>query len=975
MRKSSLAIAEVSRLRERLGISSLEEWYTLGTRGNEVRKSLSKYGLSLGKALEMSYPNHDWKMWRFGKAPKDYWDSSHREREHVQWVGEQLGVKTLDDWHSIDIADVRGLLDSGLFRKYEGSLYLLLCGVYPQYRWQAWRLGGPVIDGFWDDLARRRDYFAWLGGKLRVEGMEGWYGVRASDVRRNGGAGLLDRFGGLANAMVATFPDHVWQAWRFEAVPKGFWEEGRNRRDYLDWLGEGLDVARLEDWKKVTVGQIQERGGGELLRIFNGSLARALADVYPSHSWEPWRYAATKEFWEDVANQRQFVDYLTREFAIQGLDDWYNVSLSEIKSRGGDSLLNLYEGSLAKLLSTLYPDHSWQTWRLDKVDSEFWSQKGNQRNYMDWLAKELGIKHLEDWYAVQASEIWKRGGYKLLDLHGHSLANALSNIFPEYRWQLWRFKSVPKDFWQSVENQREFFACLGEEMSIKQTEDWRFVTADEIRVKGGGGLLDHYNGILPEMLAAVFPEVDWSSFALPGGPKAAKLWESNLAAQRDVLGKVSLQLGLKQLDEWYNVKAADVRKLGDSELLQHYGGSVAKAVMATYPEHDWKPWKFAKLPQEFWNSIENQQSFFDWLSGELNLKNLDDWYSVKVSSVREKGDKGLLRMYDGSLGVALSTVYPNHPWKPWKFGNLPSTYWDNAKNQRTFMDWASTELKIKRMDDWYNIVASDISRLSGVELLNRYGGSLFKILKAFHPTHGWQGWRFGHMTEDLWEDRDTQKRFFEWLAGELKLKDLEGWYHVSATEVNSRGGSAVLSLHGGSLFKALAAAFPQHEFLGWKFSLLPKGFWDDEASVKQFLRWLSRELRISSPDDWKAVTWDQVAKLGGTRLLQKTGGLKPLLSKHFPEIQWDQGSQLSSSKGQHFLFNTVRSIFVGEDVKMNFKHPQLKYPDSGISMEVSSLVVMILSWTCSSSHSRLLSSTVESTTSRTTSFTVRTRLK
>jgi hypothetical protein len=51
----------------------------------------------------------------------------------------------------------------------------------------------------------------------------------------------------------------------------------------------------------------------------------------------------------------------------------------------------------------------------------------------------------------------------------------------------------------------------------------------------------------------------------------------------------------------------------------------------------------------------------------------------------------------------LSEIFPNYNWLPWKFQKCPKGYWDNVKNQRKFLDWASNELKVKEMSDWYKV--------------------------------------------------------------------------------------------------------------------------------------------------------------------------------------------------------------------------------------------------------------------------------
>lgn len=73
-------------------------------------------------------------------------------------------------------------------------------------------------------------------------------------------------------------------------------------------------------------------------------------------------------FWKDEKNQLSFLEQLKKELnykSMEGLKnrdniniaDWYKVSLEEIRKCGGSTLLELYNNSLAKLISSVYKDY------------------------------------------------------------------------------------------------------------------------------------------------------------------------------------------------------------------------------------------------------------------------------------------------------------------------------------------------------------------------------------------------------------------------------------------------------------------------------------------------------------------------------------------------------------------------------------------------------------------------------------------
>jgi hypothetical protein len=64
-----------------------------------------------------------------------------------------------------------------------------------------------------------------------------------------------------------------------------------------------------------------------------------------------------------------------------------------------------YSGSLLKALSDVYRDHKWLPWKFQQVSAGFWDSPANQRDYFDWLGKELGIVTLEGSLLLELTEV------------------------------------------------------------------------------------------------------------------------------------------------------------------------------------------------------------------------------------------------------------------------------------------------------------------------------------------------------------------------------------------------------------------------------------------------------------------------------------------------------------------------------------------------------------------------------------------
>lgn len=61
------------------------------------------------------------------------------------------------------------------------------------------------------------------------------------------------------------------------------------------------------------------------------------------------------------------------------------------------------------------------------------------------------------------------------------------SIFPEFPFQIFKFESVPKDYWSKVKHQRQFMDDIGKKLGIKNYSDWYSISSQTIKEFGGTG--------------------------------------------------------------------------------------------------------------------------------------------------------------------------------------------------------------------------------------------------------------------------------------------------------------------------------------------------------------------------------------------------------------------------------------------------------------------------------------------------------
>lgn len=70
------------------------------------------------------------------------------------------------------------------------------------------------------------------------------------------------------------------------------------------------------------------------------------------------------------------------------------------------------------------------------------------------------------------------------------------------------------------------------------------------------------------------------------------------------------------------------------------------------------------------------KKYFDWLAGELGIKQKEDWFEVTSEQIRQHKGEGLLVYYGNSVAKALKTIYPE------QFKAEPVSSWSEVKTHR-----------------------------------------------------------------------------------------------------------------------------------------------------------------------------------------------------------------------------------------------------------------------------------------------------
>jgi hypothetical protein len=60
---------------------------------------------------------------------------------------------------------------------------------------------------------------------------------------------------------------------------------------------------------------------------YNGSPSQLLSTLFPDYEWLPWKFdKCPANYWDDVNNQRKFMEWAAKELNIKEMSDWYNIN-------------------------------------------------------------------------------------------------------------------------------------------------------------------------------------------------------------------------------------------------------------------------------------------------------------------------------------------------------------------------------------------------------------------------------------------------------------------------------------------------------------------------------------------------------------------------------------------------------------------------------------------------------------------------
>jgi hypothetical protein len=206
------------------------------------------------------------------------------------------------------------------------------------------------------------------------------------------------------------------------------------------------------------------------------------------------------------------------------------------------------------------------------------------------------------------------------------------------------------------------------------------------------------------------------------------------------------QLNYSKPEDWYKISLSDfVNYKGDSIYRHVYNQDRMRIVNEIYPEVDWKPWLFKRMPINTWSDPLVVREYLDWIFEQEGFSDYTDWYSIKRKDLNKyPGSTIFNNKFGGSHRVAIKEYYPEYDWKDWLFFHSPPGYWIDDDNCRKYLEWLANELNFSELDDWYTLDQNRLNANYGHGMYRRFSGSPEKMIRYFFPHHEWDDSKFNN---------------------------------------------------------------------------------------------------------------------------------------------------------------------------------------------------------------------------------------
>ena len=647
----------------------------------------------------------------------------------------------------------------------------------------------------------------------------------------------------------------------------------------------------------------------------HGSFIRYVHSQTLSFSSNPSKLHLKKGYWTKQENVENFLKDMKEKLNLHSPADWHSITVSQIISTGGKTLLSKY--SIYDIKCLACPEGKSIFGKANKPVG-YWEDKQNVTEFLEELKHKLNLKTPENWNSITKKQIQAHGGSGLFNKY--SIFDLKEMGCPGIKLLGDKIKNKP-GYWDKERNVILFLQELQKKLNLQNPNDWNSITISQIKSNGGRSLLNKYS--LYDLKCLGCPE---GKLIFDPSYKSNKFWEDKKNIL-NFLKELKYKLNLKTPTDWNLLTTKQIQSNGGRGLLNKYSMYDIKCLGC--PEGE-SIFTISPKSINYWDNKENIILFLQELQKKLNLNNLHDWNSVSKKQIIQHGGIKLFDKFSlnelKSIGFPDGKLYFNTIQKSYQ-------YWDKLENVYDFLNQIKEKLNLKTPEDWNLLTNKQIQSMGGYKLLHQY--SLFD-LKSLGCPNGKLIFENSNKTPKpagYWENQDHVLQFLNELKENLNLQSPEDWNLITQKQIKSFGGSSLLSKYSMFDLKCLGCPNGKHIFDS---EYKPVGYWNEEQNIKEFLDELKEKLNLNTVKDWSRVSKHQIISQGGRGLTLKFPLHEIIQMNHNDFVKpMERASKRSS---QRWLFLQIQKLFPGEEIVEDYFHDQISR-ENGFSVQFDIFLV------------------------------------
>eukprot|EP00026_Physarum_polycephalum_P000804 Phypoly_transcript_00805.p1 GENE.Phypoly_transcript_00805~~Phypoly_transcript_00805.p1 ORF type:complete len:823 (+),score=101.61 Phypoly_transcript_00805:1404-3872(+) len=352
----------------------------------------------------------------------------------------------------------------------------------------------------------------------------------------------------------------------------------------------------------------------------------------------------------------------------------------------------------------------------------------------------------ESWYYSNQSEMRKlEGANRILKHYKGSLMKALIDVYPSVKFEKTKFKTIPRHHWASETNRRNYLIkyAASKGFDALVAKNWyKAKIAGFIKTKGLAALVWHYGGSFTKALLHLFPEVGIDKSKLKFSRKSlGKLDLRTQEARRNFFTKFAARRRFDPLEAtaWYSVSPKQLKKeRGYNTVLTHHCGSLARALLAAFPNIGLESKKFGFLAKNLTKDPKERREFFVKFAASRGFDPLvaKNWYPIlKRDLLNTKGAHGVLNYHNDNIKKALCELFPEIGLESNMFSIVQRNYWGDSENRKNyFIQFARDNMFDPLIaENWYKFKNADIPKH---HVLHYHKNQLANALADLFPDIG-----------------------------------------------------------------------------------------------------------------------------------------------------------------------------------------------------------------------------------------------